>query len=169
MEQVIHERGHCQSTVTDPCACDQVVHRQRCSDITSVRSHCCPTTEGRDADHSLDPLSLEGVARWSAEAHIGGLDALGVGVRGHKPEYAVCACERPGDNIEVAVRSLHDFNALTLARRQTGGITHNHADRLVVLEQVVQNLMADLTSGSCNDDHENHLQERDRVMTLACI
>ena len=56
------------------------------------------------------------------------------------------------------MRSLHDLDALTSVRGKAGGIAYDHADWLGACEQVVQNLMADQTSGSGDDDHENHLQ-----------
>jgi hypothetical protein len=42
------------------------------------RPATCPAARGRDSDHPPDPLALECVARRPGEAHIGGLDALGV-------------------------------------------------------------------------------------------
>src|SRR6266699_3924317 len=123
----------------------------------AVTSPAC-SAQSRDADDPLDPLAPEGGARRPTEVDVGGLDALGVGVWRHQPEHRVSACERPGDDVAVAVRSLHDLNALAGVCGKEGGIACDHADRLVALEQVVQHLMADQASGSSDDDHDNHLQ-----------
>jgi len=53
---------------------------------------------------------------------------------------------------------LYDLDALAGVRGKARGIACDHADRLVAVEQVVQNLMADQASGSGDDDHANHLQ-----------
>src|SRR5258707_14534668 len=60
------------------------------------------------------------------------------------------------------MRSLHDLDALTGVRGKARGIAYNHADRLGVSAQVVQNLMADQASVSSNDNHEKHLQVKCR-------
>ena len=109
--------------------------------------------QGRDPDHPLDPVTLEGVARRPGEVHVGGLDAVGVRVWGHQPEHGVGARERLVDDVDVAVRPLDDLDALAYVRGKAGGVAHDHADRLVAVEHVAQNLVADQAGGRGDDDH----------------
>lgn len=81
------------------------------------------------------------------------LSAWGFG--GTSQEHAVSARERLGDDVDVVVRSLHDLDALARLRGKPGGIAHDHADGLSAVEDVVEDLVADLAGGSGDDDHGN--------------
>jgi len=87
-----------------------------------------PRPRGRDSDHPPDPLALECAARRPGEVHIGGLDALSVRVREHQPEHRVGARERLGADVDVAMRSLHDLDALACVRGKAGGIARGFFD-----------------------------------------
>jgi hypothetical protein len=100
--------------------------------------------DGADSDDPLDALGLKRVARRPGEVQVGGLDALGVRVWRHQPEHRVGALERLVDDVDVAVRSLHDLDAVAGSGGEAVGVACDHADRLVAVEDVVEDLMADL-------------------------
>ena len=106
---------HRQRTVAHAGAGDQVVHRQRRRDQPGVPGQRRPTPEGGDSDHAPDAAALERLARRPGEVQIGGLEAVGGGVRRHEPEHGIGAREGPAHDIPVAVRSLHDLDALSRA------------------------------------------------------
>jgi hypothetical protein len=85
-----------------------------------------PAAQRRDSKHPPDSLARESVARRPTEIHKGGLDALGLKVRGHEPEHGVGTRERPSDDVDVAVRPLHDLEAPPYVRREAGGVARDH-------------------------------------------
>jgi hypothetical protein len=89
-------------------------------------------------------VALEGVTRRAGEVHVGGLDAVGVRIRGHQPEHGVSARERLVHDVGVAVRPRDDLNTLAGLRGK---------DRLAAAEQVLENLMADEAGGRGDDNH----------------
>ena len=117
--------------------------------------HGRPAAQGRDSHHPPDLVAFEGVTRRAGEVHVGGLDAVGVGVGGHQPEHGVSARERPIDDVGVAVRPLDDLNAIAGLRRKAGGVTHDDADRLAAAGQVLEDLVADEAGGCGDDDHRS--------------
>jgi hypothetical protein len=153
-EHVVHERGHRQRPVAHARARDQVVHRQRRRDQPGARSPRGAAAEGRDSDHSADPVALEGLARRPAEVHIDGLGALGAIVRGHQPEDSIGTCERVVDDLAVAVRSLYDLETPARLRGQARRVAHDDANRLIAAEEVLEDLVADLAGRSRDDDHD---------------
>jgi hypothetical protein len=65
------------------------------------------------------------------------------------------------DHVAVAVRSFDDLDALAHVRWEAGGVARDHAYRLAAaLEDVVEDLVADQASGSCDDDHETSKEDR---------
>jgi len=68
--------------------------------------------EGRDSDYPLDALIIESLARWPGEIHISGLNASGLEVRGKDPEHRVGVHECMVDDIDVAMGTLNNLDAL---------------------------------------------------------
>jgi hypothetical protein len=152
-EHVVHERGHRQRPEAHARARDQVVHGQRRRHQPGIGSPRGAAAQGRDADHSLDPLAGEGLARRPAEVHKGGLDAVGAEVRRHQPEHRIRTCERLVDDVDVAVRTLHDLDAVARLRGDPSGVAGDDPDRLAAAEEMLQNLVADGAGRSGDDDH----------------
>ena len=114
-----------------------------------------PTTRGT-------PSLIERLARGPGEVDVGGLETLGLRLRRHDPEHRVGAGERLGDDVEVVVRSLHHLDALEACSDRRDGsrtMTRTGSRRWRVVEEVVEDLVADLAGGGGDDDHGAHLVE----------
>jgi len=75
-------------------------------------------------------------------------------VRRHQPEDGVGAVEGLVDDIAVCVRSLYDLDALPDAGCETIGVSCDHADRLIPVEEILEDLVAYKARAGGNDDHE---------------
>ena len=54
----------------------------------------------------------------------------------------------------VSVRALDDVDALAYLGREVGGVSHDDAKRLAGVDEVLEDLAADLARGGGDDDHD---------------
>ena len=88
-----------------------------------------------------------------AARYVCGLDALSFRIGWYKPEHCVGARERLLGSIAVAVRSLHNVDSFACLGRQARRVAHDHANRFPAVEDIPENLAADLPRRSGDDDH----------------
>jgi hypothetical protein len=62
------------------------------------------------------------------------------------------------DDIDVAVRSLHDLDPLTRLRGEARGIARDHADRPAAFKDILEDLASNGARGCGDDDHMNLLR-----------
>ena len=135
---------------------DKVVHLERGRDETGVRPGRRPSSERRDSDDPLDPVSLEGGASRPSEVEVRGVHGLRARIWWHEPEDGVRAGERLVHDGCIAVRALHNVDSFADMRRETRRVACDHADWLLATKNVLENLAADGAVGSGHDDHVRH-------------
>jgi len=79
-------------------------------------------------------------------------------VRRCQPEDGIGAGERGVDNRGVSVRALHNVDTRTDLGRELRRVAVDHAELLTAVEQVGEDLMADLATGCGDDDHRSSLR-----------
>jgi hypothetical protein len=79
------------------------------------------------------------------------LSALGSG--GTSQNTVSAPRERLLDSVAVAMRSLHNDDSFACLGRQARRVAHDHANRFPAVEDIPENLAADLPRRSGDDDH----------------
>jgi hypothetical protein len=98
-------------------------------------------------------VALERRGGGAGEADISGLDRRRLRVRRRQPEDRIGAVERGVDHRRISVRALDDLDTRTDLGRELRRVAVDHAERLTTVEQVGQDLMADLATRAGDDDH----------------
>src|SRR5262249_49813380 len=74
------------------------------------------------------------------------------------------------NDIAVAMRSLHDLNAVAGLRGEARRVARDHADSLAADEDAFEDLTADIAGGRGDDDHSTYLARlRGRICGLAAV
>ncbi len=102
----------------------------------------------------------------------GGAGEVGIGllqrelrVGGREPEHGVRTGEGAVDDRGVAVRSGDHVDAVANGGREPARVTDDDADRFAGIEQVPDDVAADVAGGCGDDDHE---ETTFRVLDICC-
>ena len=150
-QHVVHEGRHGETTKRCTGFHQEIVHADRGGDEACAILPPRAAAKRRDADNPLDPLPPDRIGGGPGEVEIGCIERLRrIGRR--EPEQRSRAVERPVDGRAIAVRSLDDLDAVANGFVHLARIAHHDPDLGVGLEQVVDDMVADL-SGRCGHDY----------------
>ena len=165
LQEVLEEGRVGQGPVGDAGADDEVVHGQRGGDQAGPVGHRGTAAEGGDADDMADAVGDERLDGGAGETGVGVLGGQR-GVRGDEPEDGVRTLEGPVEDLGLRVRAGDHLDASARRVRKPGRIADDHPQLLACgggrLQEPGEQLTADVTGGSSNDNHENLAGRADR-------
>ena len=152
LQRVLHEARHREGLDRSASLVQEIDHSDRRGDQPRAILPFGAAAKRGDHDDARNAKAADRFGRGAGEVDVRVVERFRRGGRRY-PEHGLRAVEGAIDHRGIAVRSLDDIDSIADRLRQLARIAHDAAHRFVAVEQMLDDVVADIAGRRRDDDH----------------